>query len=230
MNIANVRVIVEPPVEPVTLAEIYLFLHLDPDGSPPTHPDDEELLAAIIAARGEVEKVTRRSLVEQTLRLSLPSFPYSMIPFGASFTPGVFPDGDDFVWRERGIDLLRPPLIGSTVEQVRYYDLANALQTLAPASYYVSNEPVVPRLELADGYTWPQTFPGRKDAVQIDYVTGYPPEGSPPTSYVANIPKPLIQAVKFHVQLQYDTLTPEQRDAIEKTARRLTDGYKVNNF
>lgn len=208
---------------------MYVFLHVDPDGSPPTHPDDSEIEAAINAARLEVEKVTRRALVEQTVRMSLASFPYTLIPFtGGSFTPGAFIDRDDYVARERGIELLRPPFIA--IEAVRYYDTTNTLQTLDPASYYVATEPVVPRLECAEGATWPQTYPGRADGVQIDYRVGYAPEGSPPTDYVANIPKALIQAVKFHVQLQYDTLSPEQRTAIEQTAQRLVNGFRVHNY
>ncbi len=46
---------------------------------------------------------------------------------------GVFPDDDDYVWRERWIDLLRPPLIKFV--QVRYFDIDNQLQTLDPASW-----------------------------------------------------------------------------------------------
>lgn len=69
----NVTTISPPPFEPVTLAEVYAHLRLDPDDG--AHPDDSLLTGFIEAARTQVEQMTRRSLVARRLRVSYGNWP-----------------------------------------------------------------------------------------------------------------------------------------------------------
>lgn len=216
----NLIVVTPPSVEPVTMAEVYTHLRLDPDDdSPPVHPDDDMLRSQITAARTDAEAFTKRAFVEQTLRLFVSRF-----PCGEAFV------GGQSWFRLAGgggyIELLRPPLIA--VQSVRYYDQDNALQTVAPADYFVTDD-LVPRLMFADTFVAPLTY-RRTDAVRVDYVAGYASDDSPADDPAENVPKQIKQAILLGVQLQYDQLSPEQRDAIEKSRDMLLIGQRVTTF
>lgn len=197
----NIITLTEPPVEPVTLAELYLALKEEPEGSPPTHPRDEDFSLAISAARIRAEQITRRAFVRQQLRVVYPSFTAC------------------------ALELRRPPLI--ELVQVRYYDEDNALQTLSASVYVLEESLLVPRLVLADGQEWPTTY-ARADAVQIDYFAGYPTTGSPITSYVDNIPAAIKRAILIDCQMQLDSLAPEQRTQLEQTLQRLLASFHIS--
>lgn len=218
----NIVVVTEPTVEPVTLADIYLFLRLDPTGSPDEHPDDTLLTSLIVAARQKVEQVTRRALVPQRLRLILPRFPRSRVFFG-----GTGMDADDYEYREACVELKRPPLV--EFHSVTYYDESNVQQTLDAARYFVSEQTLPPKLEVAEGYDWPLTF-ARADAVQIEYTAGYDPIGSPASDEASGVPDSLKTAIKLEVQLNYDPMTPEQKSAHREAIDRLLASYRVHTF
>lgn len=221
----NIIVTSAPAVEPVSLEEIYLFMRMDPEGSPPTHPDDPMLLTMITSAREKVEQSTRRALVQQSIRLVLPCFPARRIygPQGSWGYDDLYTDVDS------PIELLRPPF--QSIQSIRYYDHANVLQTLASDTYFVSEEAFVPAVRPANGNTWPITY-RREDAVLVDYTVGYVPEGSPPDAagWRANVPGSLRDAVKFEVQLQYDELAPEKRKDIQETIARLERSFVIPKF
>lgn len=65
----NPLVLVGPAVEPVTLAEMKLYLRLD-------GADEDDLVSALImAGRLTVERTARIALIDQTWRLRLPAWP-----------------------------------------------------------------------------------------------------------------------------------------------------------
>lgn len=202
----NITLIAQPPFEPVTLAEVYKQLRLDPDisSSPAeaSHPDDAMLRAQIQAAREFVETATRRSLVLRTLRL----------------TTNALSCG--------GIRLRRPPL--QRVLAVSYFDTGNQLQTLDESQYFVVDDQV-PELRFVGGFSVPSLF-ARPDAVRVDYVAGYTPAGSPPTTqeeFAAAIPQTLKQAVLIGVQLQYDNLADPDRAAMERLREALIQTLRI---
>lgn len=62
------------------------------------------------------------------------------------------------------------PLV--TVDSIKYYDAANALQTWASTNYEVDAAGLVPRIVRAKDVTWPETY-ARINAVQIRVTVGY---------------------------------------------------------
>lgn len=65
----GLKVITQPTVEPVSLAEAKLHLRVD-------HSTDDTLISSLIsAAREECEHLLERALAPQTLRLSIDAFP-----------------------------------------------------------------------------------------------------------------------------------------------------------
>lgn len=204
----NIIILTPPPFEPVTLQECYTHLRLDPDGSPPEHPDDAMLRRHIATARGQAEKMTRRAFVQQTIRLVTDRFPSE--------------------GRSCWIELLRPPLIA--VQQVTYHDENNSLQSVDSGNYFTTDD-FVPRLQFIDGFTLPCTY-RRDDAVRVDYAVGYDPEGSPATTqaeYAGNVPGEIKDAILLGVQLLYDQLSPEQREQLERARDSLLEGFRVHS-
>lgn len=218
----NITVISPPPFEPVTLVEVYRHLRLTPDhaGSPgeETHPDDAMLSSHITAAREYVETATRRALVQQTIRLSCGAFPRYCYGWWPAFRANMV---------ERVL-LRRPPLI--RVERVYYFDGDNAQQTIDADSYFVTDDQV-PELRFSSSFAVPTTY-DRPDALRVEYVAGYAPDGSPSTTqeeYAGNVPDTLKNAVLIGVQLLYDNLATADRDALEKMREHMLQTLRVQH-
>lgn len=230
MRDVRLSVVVPPAVEPLTLAEVWTDLRLDPSGSPPTTYFDTELNSFIASAREHVEKATRRSLVTQTCGLTLTEFPGGIRWNGRLY--GYGGSGRDYdsgvgVSRCSGIELPRPPV--QSVTSVIYYDINNASQTLDPASYRLVKQGDMPAiLELVGDGDWPETAV-RRDAVTITYIAGYAPAGSPP-DYRVNVPAALKSAMKLHVRKMFNPLPPQEMDRLDTAIENLVGGFRVERF
>lgn len=178
----NLTVTTAPPFEPLSMTQAYNQLRLDPEGSPLAHPDDVAVVDAIAGAREHVEGLLNRTLVQRTLRLSQGGF------------PGQWSGPDAQV--SRPLRLLRPPVV--RVLSVQYFDSTNTLQAVDPADYYVTDEQV-PQLRFVTGFAAPSVY-DRPDAVRVEYLAGYTPDGSPPETqadYTANLPADVVSALKL---------------------------------
>lgn len=144
MPIIYSKVITEPAVEPILLADAKV--HLKVDGN-----DEDDLIESLItAAREMVEKITHRSLIEQTRVAKMDYFPISdtiTLPFG--------------------------PV--SEITSVEYYDEDEVLQTLSASDYWTDLDSDIPRIVIKD--SWPETE-DMPNAVQIEYVCGYGDSGA----------------------------------------------------
>lgn len=137
------QVITEPAEEPITLAEAKAQINA------PNALDDDYLSSAIVAARQWVEHHIERSLVTQTLQLSLDAFPSE-------------------------IELLRGP--AQSITSIVYIDSNGAEQTLASDQYGLdSSGPLYNRRDWvlrAIGAEWPDTY-ATELAVKVNYVAGF---------------------------------------------------------
>lgn len=86
----SATLLVAPATEPVSVAEAKAFLRVE-------HGDDDAVIAALIgAARGQVEALTRRALIQQSWRLALDRWPVDgrlrlrMAPLRAVIAARVF--------------------------------------------------------------------------------------------------------------------------------------------
>lgn len=129
-----------PATEPVTLTELQTHLRV-------TVNEESELITSLgKAARETVERLTGRSLITQTLRLTLDEFPD---------------------WEIR---LPRPPLV--SVTSITYVDAAGTTQTLSASLYRVDTYSEPGRIEPAYGEVWPSAREVA-GAVNVLYVAGY---------------------------------------------------------
>lgn len=106
---------------------------------------DQHLTDLIMGAVRDVERYTRRALITQTWKLTLPGF------------------------CRRRIELPRPPL--QSVTSIAYVDEAGASQTVS--SFQVSSAASPGYIEPAYNDVWPATRPSTVDAVTITYVAGF---------------------------------------------------------
>ena len=134
----------------------------------------------------------------------------------------------------RGVELLRPPLI--SVASVKYFDGANALQTVDPAAYYFTDD-AVPRLRFVNGYSFPATY-DRDDVMRVEYVAGYPP-GPPAEDYdatdpdavplhlAANVPQSVRSAILIQCRLLHEKLDPQEAAQQQAACEALLSSLRV---
>jgi uncharacterized phiE125 gp8 family phage protein len=139
----SVEVITPPATVPVTLEQARHHCRID------FGDDDVYLVALVEAATLLAEKWLGRSLISQTLEMTLDGFPACPVP------------------------LRRPPI--ETMGSVKYDDPAFGEVTLDNSAYRLVDRPDA-KLTLAYGVTaWPLSASG--DAVRIRYTAGYGASG-----------------------------------------------------
>lgn len=164
------RTIVPAADWPVSLAEAKDHLNVDYD-------DKDELVAALIgAATLWAEAVTARRFVEQTVEWILPHWP-------------------------RVIRLPVAPVRASDgIVSIKYYDAADALQTLPASDYVVRQDGETVCIVPLAGLVWPplSTTPAAEPVV-VRFVVGHPTDASPP-----GVPDNVKAAIKLHVEAHFD--------------------------
>ena len=136
-----VRVITPPASEPVTLEAAKLHCRVDHDA------EDTLISSLITAARAYCEGVQNRAYVEQTLELTLDTFP-----------PPVF-------------YLPLPPL--RSVESIKYTDKDGTEHTLDSDNYITDTASFKGRVSLKYGESWPSVTLQPIAAVKIRFTAGY---------------------------------------------------------
>lgn len=139
------RVTTAPTTTPISVREAAHHCdYLDDDR-------DADFEALIEAAVEVVEEWEWRSVMTQTLLITLDRFPTK---------------GDD-----KHIYVPRPRL--RTVAFLKYYDTAGVLQTWDAANYTIDTESEPGRIRPASSTIWPTPRPGIDNAIQIEVTAGY---------------------------------------------------------
>lgn len=197
------KISVAPVAEPITLAVAKAWLKVDYDD------DDDIITELIVAAREYAEKRTNRALMQQTILMQLPCFPYvdRRNPLGF-------------------IKLFRSPV--QSLKKIQYYNTDNVLTTLYDAdadpavtdSAYLDNVYEPARITAAVNTSWPNTA-ARHDAVKITFVAGY--------SSASDIPSGIKLAMR---QLLADWYRNRENPVKEKhtAADLMLEKYKVEEI
>jgi len=190
-------VVVTPPaVEPVSLADLKLWLRQDIS-------DDDNLIASLgLAARRLIEQTFDRALVTQVLQATYDRFPrYS--------SSAVWQYNSDAIWQQRlpvtqlsgqwypdraSFRLPRPPLV--SVASITYYDgTTGQLLTVDPATYNLDTSTEPGRVAPSYGNIWP-IVRQQLASVKITFTAGY---GSD-----ASVPDTIKTAIKMLVGQWYE--------------------------
>lgn len=154
-------------VEPVSLAEAKVHLRVTGD------EEDDLIEALIVAAREKAEHETGRTLIAQTYRLSLDSFPPD-----ARYMNGINGNHQHMPTWGYWYGAHTPktlPFIASPVRvvaSVKYRDTDGVLQTVSPADYVVDLYSDPSRITPATGSAWPSHW-SQPGAVEIVFSAGY---------------------------------------------------------
>lgn len=140
------KVVTPPTVEPVPIEVLRAHLRLDAEGTPPTHPEDDLVMAYLSAAREHAETFIGYAIAEQTWELALDSFPADGIELG----------GGDV----------------KSVASVSYIDAGGVTRTLTGSDYLLDPFASPNRLLLPNGSAgWPETLTV-VNAVRVRFVVG----------------------------------------------------------
>lgn len=218
----DLSVLVQPPVEPITVEQAFVELRLGMPGDDfREHPDYGAVLAKMQAATQHCENLTGRAFVQQTLRLA-----------GTPDTLAASARARRCVqWSDAGFDLLRQPV--QSIVSVSYLDADHVEQTVDAADYYLISGSV-PQMFFAGGYALP-ALASRRDALRIDYVAGYPPgtpdedydPEDPPQHLAAHVPAPIKQAILLTLRLLQWEMTEGERASTTAARDALLWPYKL---
>lgn len=139
---AGIEVTTPPESEPLTKEEVKDHLGLNGDDY------DNRVHQLIAAARKQVERLTNRRLIQQSLAIYFELFPV-------------------------GREIFLPIAPVSEISSVQYYDSDGALQTFAASKYFTDIISEPGRIVLDSSEAWPDTKAGRPNAVKINVVAGY---------------------------------------------------------
>jgi uncharacterized phiE125 gp8 family phage protein len=135
------KVIVEPTLEPVTVEELKTFARID-------GVDEDSLLETfIISIRKKVEYYLGKSLIQQTIRLTMDE------------------------WNSNIIELPMSPLI--SVSSVTTIDEDDTETTYSSSNYYVITESIPGQLVIKDSASNPINTVRCKGGYRITYLAGY---------------------------------------------------------
>lgn len=139
-----------PASEPITLTEAKAQLRVESDFS----DDDVWIATAITVVREQVEALTNRAIMPQSLELAISEF-------------------------EDVMQLPKPPF--SSLASIQYYDENNSIQTLSSSIYQLNDFVEPAEISLAYEQTWPTVY-DRPDAIRIAFSAGYADAASVPAS------------------------------------------------
>lgn len=178
------ELITPPEGHVLDIDDVRTWLRIDTSGSPSAHSHDAMITGLMAAADDWLDGkdgILGRALLTQTWNLHLDAFPGG--------------GGGEYLQDRRRSDRIRiplPPL--QSVDSVTYIDTAGTTQTLATSKYRVGKgEPGF--IEPSYGESWPTTRMVA-DAVTIRFTAGYGAR--------AAVPQVLKDALKMHVQANYD--------------------------
>lgn len=187
VNRKSLNIITAPAVLAVSVADMKSYLRVD------TSDDDDLIQAFIESATEYIKQYIRRSLITETLELTMDGFGTAeydpLIKLGAGVHTGSYAYltgyGNEF-------DLPFCPI--QSITSIKTYDRDNTESTYSSANYELDE--TGGRVYLNEGYTWPSNLRAR-EAVKVRYVSGYGDAGS-------DIPAPITQAIKLYVGKMYD--------------------------
>ena len=145
-----------------------------------TTDDDVQLRALIEAATAELERATRRQLVTATYKV------YYTTWQSIFYVP-------------------KPPL--QSVTHFKYYDGDSVQQTLADTVYAVDTYHEPGRIRLKYDQSWPSSYRGHMDDIEIQFVCGY-----------TTVPAEVKLALFKIIHQAYDTRMPVGASAWELRA------------
>ena len=172
------KVITPATLLPISLAEAKAQLNI----APAFADDDAFITDCIKAAANFVADHLQGPLMQTEYELQMSGWDKSPLPTEEG----------------AGIQLWKCPVVSLT--SLKYFDLLNVDQTVAPGNYTLDNSGTPGRLIFASGYSLPGTFQ-RFDSVRLRFIAGYAAQ--------ADVPFKVKQAVQWVMSQFYLHRSPQ---------------------
>jgi uncharacterized phiE125 gp8 family phage protein len=212
----NVR-IVQPAVEPVTIAELKAHLAITDSG------DDDILYDLLAEAREQIEQSSGLALISQQWRMTIDQWPAG----SSQWWDGVREGHPSMLYGPRGAAWVKLPVYPLiSVDSVTVFDEdSNSAAVTIANTFDIDTQQMPGRMGLKFGATWPIAL-RPTNAIQIVYTSGY---GSTP----ASVPRTLRRAVRSLAAYLYahrgDGCDPVE--AMQKSGAQSAVGeYKVTRI
>lgn len=177
------KIIAPPTDEPITLDIARKQCRIDPDGSPPTHEDDDLVTIYMSTAREWCEAYTGLALAPTTVQIALDAFPSGTLTL------------------ESG------PVLGNIT--VNYLDTDGVEQTFGDSFYMLDTNAQIPVLRLLPDQAWPATQ-NVAGAVVVQYDIGFSTDSDSPISNpIPNSIKAAILLLTSHLYKNRDSTTEQ---------------------
>ena len=174
------KLLAEPAIEPITLADAKQHLRIDVS-------DDDALITMLIAAaRQYAEQLTRTSFITQQWSLVMDAFPGPSL-MGA-------PAGVPFSLPGHAVLLEHGPV--QSIDSITYLDMSSTLQTFASTNYVADLTGLLTRITPKFGQIWPITLP-QIGSVTVNFTAGY-------GATVDKVPAGLVQWMKLRIGTLYE--------------------------
>lgn len=192
-----------PSVEPVTLAQARSQCRLVASGSPPTHPDDDQLEIYIAAARSAAEDFCNRPFVQRSIAWRFDRF-----------------DSDNQ-------QLKIPTGQVRSITSISYVDTDGNPQSFTDFTFLPTN---LGGILVPDyNFEWPDVR-GHLGDVTITFVAGYEDDGASPPDLTANIPVPIKSAILLytaHLYMNREAVTDGAKNEMPLGVRDLLWPYRI---
>ena len=200
----SISTVTPPAIEPVTLDETKEFARI-------TDTADDSLIAALITtAVASIELYLRRSLITQSLKLTV------NLPGGSdNWFPGYFELPVNYFDAALPGNMRLPRGPVQSIASVTTYDTSDTGTVYASGNYRLSDE----RLVLGTNAVWPSDLRGY-GATEIVYVAGY-------GDTAGDVPQPIRHAILMTVAALYDGRGQCDESGMAPGAARLLMPYRV---
>lgn len=169
----------------ITTDEAKTFLRVD-------STDEDQLIELFVdACTRDIENYLRRSLITQTLKLTLDSFDRYVGDEIDVFGPGMHQAPRSAIFKQDFIYLARPPV--ATITSITTYDKDNNSSVFAASNYTLDGPNA--RVFLNDDSVWPTDLRD-KNAIEVIYTAGYGAAAS-------DVPSPIRRAAYNHLRKVY---------------------------
>jgi hypothetical protein len=185
MSRRAVTISIGPAAEPLTLSEAKSWLRIDGD-------DDDTLISQLIGtATAAAEQYLRRSLINQTLKLTID---LCNSGFDSILGDGVYNLPETLLYGAlpHPIELPRGPIV--SVTSITTYDISNTSSVYSSANYFVDT--AGEKIVLNVGSIWPSNL-RQAAACEVLYVAGYGATAS-------SVPQGIKMAMLIHIASIYE--------------------------
>jgi hypothetical protein len=204
-----IKVTSAPSVEPVSLANMKLWLKIETSVT----ADDDLVTALIKAARITAEEYTGRKFITQTVDYYLDAIPMARSEeWWNGVRDGALVSLDA---AQNYFEIPFGPI--QSVTSITYYTIDNTANTFSSTNYTSDIYSVPPRICLNSGYSWPSNLRAH-NAIKVTVSAGY---GSAATS----VPDDLITAIKIIVSHWYENRGDSDKKALPPPATVLLNPY-----